>query len=127
MSSMVERTCCWRARAGVGRVIVRTLVIPSSVFSSIEDMIDALSDVFASANTSWNDWIEVGRTECEALLRRGLRMRFSDLEGTKQRFVSQQLRNKVGGRSDFLHREEIFVFSVNGNRDSRAQSVEIEL
>jgi hypothetical protein len=42
-------------------------------------------------------------------------------------FVSQQLRNKVGGRSDFLHREEIFVFSVNGNRDSRAQSVEIEL
>jgi hypothetical protein len=60
---------------------VRTLVIPSSVFSSVEDMIDALSDVFASANTFWNESIEVGRT----LLRRGLRMRFSDLEGTKQR------------------------------------------
>ena len=60
-------------------------MIPSSVFSSIEDMIDALSDVFASANTFWNESIEVGRTEFEALLRRGLRMLFSDLEGTKRR------------------------------------------
>jgi hypothetical protein len=34
---------------------VRTLVIPSSVFSSIEDMIDASSDVFASANTFSNE------------------------------------------------------------------------
>lgn len=42
-------------------------------------------------------------------------------------FVSRQLRKKVGGRSDFLHREEIFVCSVNGSRDCRAQSVEIGL
>jgi len=84
MSSMVERIWCWRARVGVGRVIVRTLVIPS-VFSSIEDMIDLLIDVFASANTFWNGSVEVGRTECEALSGQGLRMRFSDPEGTKQR------------------------------------------